>query len=418
VKLSPVAQELLWLYLAQPDLVGSVRDFSIFLTRSVDEIVSALDELKRYDCLRASLDAAEPAASAVVFVPLSADRRRALTRALGGGGVRRPPTSRRNGFAYSSDLVGRDPRMSEVYAMIDRVSRTNATVLLLGESGVGKEVVARTIHTQSLRAEGPLTIIDCAAIPAALLESELFGHEQGSFTSALRKQIGRFEAADGGTIFLDEVAELPLDLQGKLLRALQTRQFTRVGGTTPITVDVRFIAATNRPLESMVRARTFREDLFYRLNVIAITVPPLRERPGDIPLLSQRIVTALAHRDGTLPRRLTPDALARLKAHAWPGNVRELENVLERALIVSQDSEISAEDIVLAGDAPAPGAPPAALKSLREVEIAHIRHVVAATGGNESEAARILGIHRDTLYRKLRRYSISVRPQNTTPRVS
>jgi DNA-binding NtrC family response regulator len=154
------------------------------------------------------------------------------------------------------------------------------------------------------------------------------------------------------------------------------------------------------------------------LNVIAITVPPLRERPGDIPLLSQRIVTALAHRDGTVPRRLTTDALARLKAHAWPGNVRELENVLERALIVSQDAEISAEDIVLAGDAPAPEAPPSALKSLREVEIAHIRHVVAVTGGNESEAARILGIHRDTLYRKLRRYNIPVRRQNTTPQVS
>jgi len=416
VKLSPVAQELLWLYLAQPDLVGSARDFSIFLTRSVDEIVSALDELKRYDCIRLTPDA-EPAASGVVFVPLSSERRRALTRALDSG-VRRPAASRHDGFAYAADLVGRDPQMSAVYAMIDRVSRTNATVLLLGESGVGKEVVARTIHSRSLRAGGPFAIIDCAAIPAALLESELFGHEQGSFTSALRKQIGRFEAADGGTIFLDEIAELPLDLQGKLLRALQMRQFTRVGGTSPITVDVRFIAATNRPLEAMVRARTFREDLFYRLNVIAITVPPLRERRGDIPLLSQRVLTALAHRDGTIPRRLAPDALAKLKGYAWPGNVRELENVLERALIVSSHAEIAAEDIVLADDVPAPEGPCPPIQSLREVEIAHIRRVVAVTAGNESEAARLLGIHRDTLYRKLRRYNIAVRPQNTTPRMS
>jgi len=417
VKLSPVAQELLWLYLAQSDLVGSVRDFSIFLTRSVDEIVSALDELKGYDCVRTTLDLAEPAASGVVFVPLSPDRRRALTRALDGGGRRRP-TSRRDGFAYSADLVGRDPQMNAVYAMIDRVSRTNATVLLLGESGVGKEVVARTIHSRSLRADGPFAVIDCAAIPAALLESELFGHEQGSFTSALRKHIGRFEAADSGTIFLDEIAELPLDLQGKLLRALQMRQFTRVGGTNPITVDVRFIAATNRPLESMVRTRRFREDLFYRLNVVAITVPPLRERRGDIPLLSQRILTALAHRDGAAPRRVCPEALAKLKGYAWPGNVRELENVLERALIVSAHGEITADDIMLAEDAPAAEGPCPPIQSLREMEIAHIQRVVAATDGNESEAARLLGIHRDTLYRKLRRYNISVRRQNTTPRMS
>jgi DNA-binding NtrC family response regulator len=319
----------------------------------------------------------------------------------------------------SAELIGRDPLMQDVYSMIDRVSRTNATVLILGEPGSGKELVARTIHARSLRAERAFMVIDCAAIPAGLLESELFGHERGSFTSALRKQIGRFEDADGGTVFLDEIAELPLDLQVRLLRVLQARQLTRIGGTAPITVDVRFIAATSRRLGEMVRAKTFREDLFHRINVVSIRVPPLRERAGDIPLLAQRIIASISQRDVIPSRRLSGEALGRLQEYAWPGNVRELENVLERALIVAEGAEITARDLVLSSESPADDRRfRGRLQSLREMEIGHIRDILSVTNGNESEAARILGIHRDTLYRKLRRYGIVGPPQDPTRRVS
>jgi DNA-binding NtrC family response regulator len=319
----------------------------------------------------------------------------------------------------AAELIGRDPGMQDVHSMIDRVSRTNATVLILGEPGSGKELVARTIHARSLRAERPFTVVDCAAILPGLLESELFGHERGSFTSALRKQIGKFEDADGGTVFLDEIAELPLDLQVRLLRLLQTRQLTRVGGTAPITVDVRFIAATSSRLGEMVRAKTFRGDLFYRINAVSIRVPPLRERAGDIPLLVQRIIASISQRDGIPSRRLSGEALGRLREYAWPGNVRELENVLERALIVAEGAEITARELAFSGEAPVDDhRSPGRLRSLREIEIGHIRDILTATKGNESEAARILGIHRDTLYRKLRRYGIVGPPQDPTRRVS
>jgi DNA-binding NtrC family response regulator len=414
VSLSTVARELVWLQLAQPDLVGSVRDFSLLLGRTPEEIHDALRELEPLDCIRASPGAGGPADVAVAFVALDPERERRLREIVDHDLKPAGPVAERPSFGYSADLLGRDPSMQPVYAMIDRVSRTNATVLILGESGVGKEVVARTIHSQSLRADRLFTVIDCAAIPSALLESELFGHERGSFTSASSRQIGKLESADGGTVLLDEIAELPLELQAKLLRVLQTRQFTRVGGNVPIGIDVRFIAATNRRLDRMVTEGTFRRDLYYRLNVVAVTVPPLRERRRDVALLAQRIIAMCSHREGIAPRRLSDEAQARLRAYAWPGNVRELENVLERALIVSEGPVIAAADLALS-PAPATADAPRPLKTLRDMEHAYIQHVLRATGGNMSEAARILGLHRDTLYRKLRRFGITPLRQNTTP---
>ena len=414
MSLSTVARELVWLQLAQPDLIGSVRDFSLLLGRTGDEVLEAVRELTPLDCIQANPDSGEASGTVIAFADLSPDRRQVLRDVVENRAAPSEPVADRPSFGYSGELVGRDPRMRPVYAMIDRVSRTNATVLILGESGVGKEVVARTIHERSLRAEHLFTVIDCAAIPPGLLESELFGHERGAFTSAQHRQIGKFESADGGTILLDEVAELPLDLQAKLLRVLQTRQFTRVGGTTPIRIDVRFLAATNRDLGSMVRDGAFRQDLFYRLNVVSMTVPPLRERPADILLLAQRIIAACSHREGMPPRGLSAEAQESLRRHSWPGNVRELENVLERALMVSEGVAITTADLALASTAPAAESV-RPLKSLREMEKAYIEDVLTAAGGNISEAARILGLHRDTLYRKIRRFRIVSPRQNPTP---
>ena len=411
--LSTVARELVWLQLAQPDLVGSVRDFSLLLDRTAEEILSAVGELEPLGCIRSTPDSRDPAGNAIAFLPLDAARQEALRAAVDNRVTPAEPAAERPSFGYSGHLVGRDPSMQPVYDMIDRVSRTNATVLILGESGVGKEVVARTMHARSLRADRLFTVIDCAAIPPGLLESELFGHERGSFTSASARQIGKLESANSGTVFLDEIAELPLELQAKLLRVLQTREFTRVGANAPIGIDVRFIAATNRHLERMVQEGTFRRDLFYRLNVVSVRVPPLRARPGDIPLLAQRIIASCSHREGIPPRGLTADAQVRLREYAWPGNVRELENVLERALIVSEGVAITAADLALSPSAAVPD-PPRPLRSLREMERLHIQDVLGATGGNMSEAARVLGLHRDTLYRKVRRFGISSPRQNPT----
>jgi DNA-binding NtrC family response regulator len=404
MSLSSTAQELAWLYVAEHTLVGSVRDFAVFLGRSEAEITAAVVELARFGCIVLDRDDSAPGASTITFEETGEDARRALTAALRAMGPSGDAPRLRSTFGYSPVLVGRDPRMHDVYATIERVSHTNATVLLLGESGVGKEVVARTIHAESLRADRPLVVIDCAAIPPSLLESELFGHERGAFTSAVTTRIGKFEEADGGTVFLDEIGELPLDLQAKLLRVLQTRQFSRIGRPVPVSVDVRFIASTNVDLEKRVREGTFRDDLFYRLNVVTVRIPPLRERRADIPLLVQRIVATLSRRNGVSPRWLEPEALARLAAYTWPGNVRELENVLERALILARGPMITAEDLALPDIAEAGGIQrPEPLRTLREVEMQHIRRVLTVTDGNESRAARILGIHRDTLSRKLRR---------------
>src|SRR5512140_3405507 len=242
-------------------------------------------------------------------------------------------------------LVGSSEPMRRVMDQLRKIAAADTTVLVLGESGTGKELVARALHAQGPRRDGPFVSVSCAAIPEGLLESELFGHERGAFTGAIRRKLGRFELANGGTLFLDEVGEIPPAIQVKLLRVLQERRFERVGGEEAIDVDVRVVSATNRDLKSMAAAGSFREDLYYRLAVLPVTLPPLRERPGDVEELARFFVGKLAPRVGRRVIGFTPEALALLKGHRWPGNVRELENVVEQALVFADGELIRPEDL-------------------------------------------------------------------------
>jgi transcriptional regulator with PAS, ATPase and Fis domain len=295
--------------------------------------------------------------------------------------------------------------MQRVFELAQVAARSNSTILVLGESGSGKEVLARTIHAESSRANGPFVAVSCAALTESLLESELFGHEKGAFTGAIARRKGKFEAAHGGTLFLDEVGDISPKLQLDLLRVLEERKFQRVGGNEPIDVDVRVIAATNRDLKKAVADGSFREDLFYRLNVIPVTLPPLRERREDIPLLVEHFLDRL---EAELKHRVevSPESMAALLAHDWPGNVRELRNVLERGAVVAHGNVIRPDDLGLA-PAPARTAVPAGTpSSLEEMERHHIAGVLAHTGGNVSQAARVLGIDRVTLYNKMKKYQL------------
>jgi two-component system response regulator FlrC len=298
-----------------------------------------------------------------------------------------------------------DPRMDPVVASIEKVARTSATVLLLGESGTGKEVAARAVHDLSDRRARPFMAVNCAALAETLLESELFGHEKGAFTGATERRRGRIELSHGGTFFLDEVAELRPEMQAKLLRVLQERRFERVGGVRTIEVDVRWIAATNRDLQSMMNEGTFREDLYHRLAVFPIHMPPLRERPGDIIPIARVILARVAT---DLKRRrlhLSEAAERKLASWRWPGNVRELANALERAAILSDGDAIAADDLRL--DAPASTPSQAVdLRPLVDLEREAIERALRAVGGNRRRAAEILGIGERTLYDKLKRYGI------------
>jgi DNA-binding NtrC family response regulator len=304
------------------------------------------------------------------------------------------------------DLVSKSPSMQKVFELAQVAARSNSTILVLGESGTGKEVLARTIHAESPRAEGPFVAVSCAALTETLLESELFGHERGSFTGATARRKGKFELARGGTLFLDEVGDISSKLQLDLLRVLEERKLHRVGGEEPIDVDVRVVAATNRDLRKAVGDGSFREDLFYRLNVIPVTLPPLRERKEDIPLLVEHFLDRL---EAELKRRVrvSPEAMGALLAHTWPGNVRELRNVLERGAVVAQGEVVKLADLGLAPPpgkaAPHPGGP----ASLEDVERRHIAEVLAHAGGNVSQAARLLGIDRVTLYHKMKKYQLT-----------
>jgi two-component system response regulator FlrC len=300
------------------------------------------------------------------------------------------------------------PAMRAVQEALRKVAHTDATVLLLGESGVGKEVAARAVHAWSARAAGPFVAVNCAALAETLLESELFGHEKGAFTGAVARRRGRIELAEGGTFFLDEVAELRPELQAKLLRVLQERQFERVGGTQTVAANVRWIAATNRDLHAAMEAGRFREDLYHRLAVFPVCLPPLRERREDLLPLAEtllvRIGAALAR--GRL--RLAPAARARLVSAPWPGNVRELENALERAAILADGEEIGPQHLVLEpARSPAAGPSPDGLRSLAALERDAIERTLAAVGGNRKEAAERLGIGLRTLYEKLKRYRLA-----------
>ena len=305
------------------------------------------------------------------------------------------------------DLVSKSAAMQRVFELAQVAARSNSTILVLGESGSGKEVLARTIHEESPRAGGPFVAMSCAALTETLLESELFGHEKGSFTGANARRKGKFEAAAGGTLFLDEIGDISPKLQLDLLRVLEERKFQRVGGNESIDVDVRIIAATNKDLKKAVSDGSFREDLFYRLNVIPVTLPPLRDRKEDIPLLVEHFLDRL---EAEMKKRVkvSPEAMGALLAHEWPGNVRELRNVLERGAVVAQGDVIKPSDLGLA-PAPvrAPGTnAPGEPVSLEEVEKRHIAEVLGHTGGNVSHAARLLGIDRVTLYNKIRKFQL------------
>jgi formate hydrogenlyase transcriptional activator len=305
------------------------------------------------------------------------------------------------------EIVGRSPALVAVLDKVRRVAPTDATVLITGETGTGKELIARAIHSASQRSDKPLIKINCAALPAGLVESELFGHEKGAFTGAIARRTGRFELADGGTIFLDEIGELPADTQVKLLRVLQEHEFDLVGGTSK-TVDVRVIAATNRDLLKAVHEKAFREDLYYRLSVFPIRLPPLRERTEDIPLLAVFLLEKFALRVGRRFEGFAPRALPRLAAYPWPGNVRELENILERAVILSSGPLLDVDPEVF--EVPSPDATGTVAGSLEEIEKSHILHVLGKTRwvieGSQGAAA-ILGLHPNTLRSRLKKLGLS-----------
>jgi two-component system nitrogen regulation response regulator GlnG len=327
-------------------------------------------------------------------------------------------------------LVGRSPTLLEVFKTIGRVAPSDVPVLVTGESGTGKELVARAIHQASARSAGPFVAVNAAAIPRELLESELFGHERGAFTGAVESRPGRFREARGGTLFLDEIGDMPLELQAKLLRVLQSGEVTSVGGRRPEHVDVRIVAATHRELDAAVREGRFREDLLYRLRVVPIHIPPLRERPEDVAALAQHFVARYAEELATGPRVLSPDAQERLLAHPWPGNVRELENAIKRALVLGTGEVLTPDAFAfLAAPAAAEADPAAGLREwvLREVDAAlaagtHDLHeallrrierpllerVLEHTGGNQLRAAALLGINRNTLRKKLTELGIEV----------
>jgi len=311
-------------------------------------------------------------------------------------------------------FIGRSRELEHLLQHLERVAAApRSTVLVIGESGVGKELIARAVHAKSARSAAPFVALNCAALAEGLLEAELFGYEPGAFTGGHPQgREGLVAAAEGGTLFLDEVGELPSPAQAKLLRLLQERTYRRVGGDGDRAMDVRIVAASNRDLETMIDAGAFRADLFYRLNVLTLRVPPLRERPDDIEPLALHFLELFGSELGRAPLEITPKALCALRAHAWPGNVRELRNSLERAAILAQGSPIRPEHLDLPAAASGP-APDGKLRltlddwSLRGVEEALIRRVVEECDGNRSRAARELGINRTTLYKKLRSYGIA-----------
>ncbi|MBZ4415410.1 sigma-54 dependent transcriptional regulator [Myxococcus sp. RHSTA-1-4] len=313
-------------------------------------------------------------------------------------------------------VVGDSPAMKQAYALIDRVADLDSTVLITGESGTGKEVAARAVHARGRRKDGPFVALNCAAMPEALLESELFGHAKGAFTDAKAARTGLFVQAHGGTLFLDEVGELPLTLQPKLLRALQERVVRPVGGDTEVPFDARIVAATNRDLELAVEEGRFREDLYYRLNVIGIELPPLRARGNDVLALSQRFIEQFASRTGKRVVGLSPAAAQRLLAYGWPGNVRELQNCIERAVALTSFEQLTVDDLpervrnYSQPKAVPENTDPSELVTLEELERRYIHRVLEAVGGSRTLAARVLGVDRKTLYRKLERDDEAKKP--------
>ena len=305
------------------------------------------------------------------------------------------------------NIIAKSPKMQRVIEVIKVVGKSNATVLITGDTGTGKELVARAIHSQSHRQGKPFVAVSCAALPESLLESELFGHEKGSFTGAYAQKKGKFEVANRGTLFLDEIGEMSANIQVHLLRVLEEKEFTRVGGNELVKVDVRVISATNRDVKQAVANGQFREDLYYRLNVVNIELPPLRQRREDIPLLAQHFLKKFAVENQKEITDFSPEATDFLLKYEWPGNVRELENAIERAVILAKNSCIEVADLSQQNLVPTHSTSPGT--NLKQVEKTHIQDVLTETGGNYTKAARVLGISRMTLYNKIRAYGLNVK---------
>jgi DNA-binding NtrC family response regulator len=302
-------------------------------------------------------------------------------------------------------LLGSSAPMRQVLELVRTVAASDATVLITGESGTGKEVVARAIHAGSARRYNPMVVVNCGALPEGILESELFGHEAGAFTGARARHKGKFESAEGGTVFLDEIGEVSPKVQVELLRVIEEKKVTRLGGSAPVPVDFRTITATNRDLNAAVKEGSFREDLYWRLNVVHIHIPPLRERPEDVPLLAEHFLARFAQSMSRRPMRFSPEALDALASYPWPGNVRELQNAIERAVVVGRGEVVQAGDLPLrVTQAPVAGGPGPG--SLAEAERGHVQAVLQATGWNITRAARILDVDRVTLYNKIRKYAL------------
>jgi DNA-binding NtrC family response regulator len=362
--------------------------------------------------LRLAMEA--PAAGAADLLSAPA-RREDVARVLAAGAVVAGgvPLPEVDGGA-DDELVGSSPELLEVFKTVGRIGPSPATVLLTGESGTGKELVARAVHRVSPRAAGPFVAVNCAAIPEDLLESELFGHERGAFTGAVARKVGRFERAHGGTLFLDEIGDMSLVLQAKILRALQEREIERVGGEERIALDVRVVAATHRDLAALIAEGEFREDLFYRLAVVRLHLPPLRERRGDVRALALHYAARFAHAYARPLRALSDEALQRLEAHPWPGNVRELRNAVERAVLLATGDVLLPAHLELdarrGADAPEPAGPTlpgySPEMSMAEVEALHLRQVLERVGGHFGRAAEQLGMHRNTVSRKAMEYGI------------
>jgi two-component system response regulator HydG len=386
-------------------ITESVPDVPVVLVTAFGSIDSAVDAMRAgaYDFLTKPFDV-----DAVALVLRRAVQHRALKVEV--DALRRVvDTSQRYG-----QLLGTSHAMRQVYNLIERVAGSDAAVLITGESGTGKEIVAREIHRRGRTPDGPFVALNCAAMPEALLESELFGYVKGAFTDARAPRDGLLVAASGGTILLDEIGDMPLGLQPKLLRALQERTVRPVGATQEVPFDARIIAATNKDLESAIEAERFREDLYYRINVIHVELPALRARGGDTLLLAQSFLSEIAVRNGKNTSGFTPRAAERLLAYDWPGNVRELSNCIERAVALARGERVDLEDLpprvrdFRSGHVLVAGNDPSELAPLEEVERRYILRVVDACKGNKSRAARVLGIGRKTLYRRLISFGVSV----------
>jgi len=366
-----------------------------------------------YSSVERAVAAMQEGAHDYLTKPLDFERLKiALERAFDHGQVAASKTrvqdkeEKRAGDKLDTPIIGESQVMQELLDMVSYVAPTEATVLIYGESGTGKELVAEALHNNSSRKNGPFVKVNCAALAENLLESELFGHEQGAFTGADRRREGKFVQADGGTLFLDEIGETSQGMQVKLLRVLQEQEFQRVGGEETIKVDVRIIAATNRDLEKEVASGNFREDLFYRLNVVMLTVPPLRERGGDIALLAEFFANKFAEKNGRQLTAITPLCMELLEIYSWPGNVRELENAIERGIILMRGEELTEKSLPLSIQKQKGQTRHEKMvgKSLFEAEKLLILQTLEETGGNKSEAARRLGVTRKTLQNKLSKY--------------